>query len=600
LVNDILDFSKIEAGKLELERIDFDLSSMLDDFATTLAPAAQEKGVEFHCASGLDFPRHLVGDPGRLRQILNNLAGNAVKFTQRGEIEVRVALEEEDSREVRLRFSIRDTGIGIPAEKLELLFDKFTQVDSSTTRKFGGTGLGLAISKQLVELMGGRIGVESHPGAGSLFWFAVRLAQQDRMAPVRACQPVQLSGTRAMVVVESATGRQNLAERLRAWGMRVEALPTAMLALEALQKARAEGDPCRMAFVDLRTSELDNAGFARIVRSDKGLSATQLVLIASAAVRGDAARSSEMGYAGFLTKPVRDQDLFNVALALADDAPRCEIVTRHSAKERWRSFHRSGLRVLVAEDNMVNQQVVCGMLVKMGVDADFVSDGAQALAALSKTRYDLVLMDVQMPEMDGMEATRRIRSGEAAVLDAKVPVIALTAHAMATDREACLGAGMDDYLSKPVSPQELGRILEKWFPDHPPSSHDSSAPGELGREGGSVVVATPTPVVFDKAQLMARAMGDSELVAVVIDGFIEDFPQQMAILKRDLEQGNADGLKRGLHNMKGVASTVAGLELQQWAAGMEESAKRGDLGALKPALQGLEERFVRLESAMRK
>jgi CheY-like chemotaxis protein/signal transduction histidine kinase len=463
LLNDILDFSKIEAGKLDLEILDFDLRAMLDDFAAILAPRAHEKGVEFICAAAPNVPSYLRGDPGRLRQILTNLTGNSVKFTSRGEISVRATLVSETDHEALIRFSVKDTGIGIPDDKRELLFHKFTQVDPSTTRKYGGTGLGLAISKQLVVMMGGEIGIVSEEGNGSEFWFTSRIAKQsERKGPL--APPVEICGMHMMVVDDNATNREVFMALFAAWGARAEEAPDGPLALQALYQARDAGDPFKVAIVDMQMPGMDGATLARIIKSDEKLKDTLLVLCCSLGQRGDAKRMQEIGFSAYLVKPVRHWEIRGCLSAVVTGTvvtePEQPLVTRHTIRE----INRGVVRILLAEDNITNQQVAVGILKKMGLHADAVANGAEAVKALESLPYDLVLMDVLMPEMDGFEATRQIRNPFTMVRNHEIPIIAMTANAMKGDREKCLEVGMNDYVSKPVSPQALADVLEKWLP----------------------------------------------------------------------------------------------------------------------------------------
>ncbi|WP_295399633.1 PAS domain S-box protein [uncultured Thiocystis sp.] len=470
LINDILDFSKVEAGKLDLECLDFELSGLLDDFAATLAQRAQEKGLEFLCAAEPAVPTRLRGDPGRLRQILVNLVGNAIKFTPSGEIAVRVALASEDEREVLLRFEVRDTGIGIPPDKLGLLFDKFSQVDASTTRQYGGTGLGLAISRQLAELMGGTIGVASEAGQGSLFWFTARLARQEGMATEPRPQ-LDPRDVRALIVDDNLTSRDLLSGRLRAWGMRPETVADGPAALQALERGIVEADPFRVALIDLEMPGMDGDALGRAIRADARLAGLRMAILPSLTLRGDPQRFEASGFAAYLPKPVRQQELWDLLSVLLSDAPRsaaARIVTRHAAREQsWEAsaerFASGGARILLAEDHPVNQQLALGILKKLGLRADAVANGAEALTALASIPYDLVLMDVQMPVMDGLEAARHIRDPGSNILDHAIPIIAMTANAMQGDREQCLAAGMSDYVAKPVRPAALAEVLEKWL-----------------------------------------------------------------------------------------------------------------------------------------
>ena len=471
IINDILDFSKIEAGKLMLDSLNFDLRAMLDDFAAALALQAQEKGLEFICAIAPDVPPRLCGDPGRLRQVLLNLAGNAIKFTHAGEIAVRASLISESADQAEVRFSVKDTGIGIPADKRDILFQKFTQADSSTTRRFGGTGLGLAISKRLAEMMGGEIGVHSEEGHGSEFWFTARFMKQAASEP-QVTPPMEICGTRILVVDDNATNREVLIAQLQSWGLRPVEVPDGFAALQALAKAQAEGDPFKAAILDMQMPKMDGVTLALAIKADAKLKDICLVLLTSLGHRGDSHKMTEIGFAACLTKPVRQSDLFDsLAAVLAGQSTRQATPasgalasgSRPLTREPLPLVNRGALRILLAEDNITNQQVAVGILKKFGLRTDAVANGEEAVKSLTTLPYDLVFMDVQMPVMDGLEATRKIRDPQTAVLNCNIPIIAMTANAMRGDREKCLEAGMNDYVSKPVSPKALSDVLDRWL-----------------------------------------------------------------------------------------------------------------------------------------
>jgi len=462
IINQVLDFSKIEAGMLEMEILDFNLRVLLEDFAETMALRADEKGLEFICAASPGIPSLLRGDPGRLRQILTNLAGNAIKFTSEGEVAIRAILESETEDEALIRISVCDTGLGIPEGKMNILFKQFSQVDTSTTRRFGGTGLGLAISKQLVELMKGKIGVESEEGKGSKFWFTARFPKQ----PVREHKmlpPADVRESRILIVDDNATNRDILKAQLGAWDIRTEEAEEGETALHLLREAVKAEDSFQAAIIDMQMPGMDGETLGKHILSDPALKNTRLLMMTSLGMRGDAKRAEDIGFVAYLTKPLKQLDLFDcISNVLAVEITKEEhtIVTRHSIRE----IRSSSIRILVAEDNIVNQQVAIGILRKLGFTAEVVENGVKALRALESVPFDLVLMDVQMPEMDGFETTRCIRNPEASVLNGKVPIIAMTAHTMHGDREKCLEAGMDDYISKPVSIQILSDVLDKWLP----------------------------------------------------------------------------------------------------------------------------------------
>ena len=597
LLNDILDFSKIEAGKVELETLDFDLRAMLDDLASLLALRAHGKGLEFMCAAAPDVPARLRGDPGRLRQVLLNLAGNALKFTHEGEVAVRASLVSETDTEAVVRFSVKDTGIGIAPEKQEFLFERFTQADASTTRQYGGTGLGLAISKQLAEMMGGEIGVVSK-GVGSEFWFTARFGKQaERESAVTPTAEVR--GVHILVVDDNATNRDILRAQLVAWGVRSEEATDGPSGLEALRRARDAGDPFAAAILDMGMPGMDGATLARTIKADETLAHIRLVLMTSLGKRGDAREMEEIGFSAYLVKPTRQSDLFDcLAAVLAGAAvaqPERPIITRHAIRE----MRRGAVRILLAEDNITNQQVAIGILKKLGLRADAVANGAEAVRSLELLPYDLVLMDVQMPEMDGLEATRLIRDPHSAVRQHGIPIIAMTAHALQGDKERCLEAGMDDYVTKPVSPHALAEALERWLPREPaevlanaleaPGAPDTAAPA---------VETDPEAPVFDRAGMMARLMDDEDLAHAVIDGFLEDIPRQIEALRSYLGAGDTPGALRQAHTIKGASANVGGEALRAAAIEMEKAGHAGDVEALKARLPDIEFQFARLQQAM--
>ena len=594
ILNDILDFSKIEAGKLDLEVLDFSLGALLEDVAAILAIRASEKGLEFISAAAPDLPDRLCGDPGRLRQVIINLAGNAIKFTQHGEVAVRATLVAALPGRVQVRFSVKDTGIGIPVDKQRMLFQKFMQVDASTTRQYGGTGLGLAISKQLVEMMGGGIGVESVDGQGSEFWFTATFGLQAE----QEVQPLALAaipGTHILIVDDSALNREVLVAQLEAWGVRVAQATDGASALRQLQDAGAAGDPFRIAILDCQMPGLDGPGLAQLIKADPALTDTSLVLMTSLSQRGDGQRMRAIGFDAYLPKPARQRDLHNILAGVLSGAaqpqPDRPILTRHLMRE----LHREGARILLAEDNLTNQQVAIGILRKLGQSADVVDNGLEALQALAARPYDLVLMDVQMPVMDGLKATQVIRAGGAGVLDPDVPIIAMTAHAMQSDRERCFEVGMNDYVSKPVSPQALLEALNRWL-------------RRTGAEAGDLqpahVPVLPEPVppglpVHDWEGMMVRMMHDEDMASAVVQGFLVDLPRQLALLRGHVASGEAHAAGRQAHTIKGASGSVGGEILREAAQALEQAGKAGDQAALQAGLPGLERAFEQLAAALK-
>jgi two-component system, sensor histidine kinase and response regulator len=473
LINDILDFSKIEAGKIELEVIDFDLENVVDEVVDIVRTRAEERGIELAAFVPMDVPRDVTGDPGRLRQVLLNLTTNAIKFTERGEVVIRVALERPIERDVVVRFSVSDTGIGIATDRLDRLFQSFSQVDPSTTRKYGGTGLGLVIAKKLVELMGGEISVTTEEGKGSTFSFTVKLeASLDGTAARRRLLAPQLADKRILVVDDNATNRQIFSAYLRSWRCRSSEAATPDLALEVLRKAAAAGEPFDAVLTDFQMPEMSGIDLGRVIKGDPTIASTHLVLHTSVGNLGSLQSARDVGFGGHLTKPVRPSHLHTLLVSLlCDRGPAVELPTGPIPATPACS-HTTPSRILVAEDNPVNQRVVLRMLEKLGFSADAVASGAEALESLTRWPYGLVLMDCQMPDVDGYEATRAIRSRENG--SGRIPVVALTASALQGDRERCLAAGMDDYLTKPVKLSDLARAIERWLPKSEPIGETKS------------------------------------------------------------------------------------------------------------------------------
>ena len=510
LINDILDFSKIEAGKVELETIDFDLRVTLEALVDALALDAQKKGLELACLIESDVPVLLRGDPGRLRQLLTNLVGNAIKFTERGEVSVRVSLKNETNENVMLIIQVKDTGIGIPKDRMNRLFGSFSQVDASTTREYGGTGLGLAISKQLAGLMGGEIGVESEVGIGSTFWFTVFLEKQDE-SPENPIPPVEIEGTNILVVDDNSINRKVVVEILKGWGCRCDEAGDGEEALLKLHNGIEEKDPFHIAIVDMNMPGMDGATLGCKVKAEDVISNTALVMATSIGQRGDAARLNKIGFSAYLTKPVRKSSLFDCLSTIMGKQPDSSpsLITRYTADENKVADLKPNrpLHVLLAEDNKMNQKVATSMLQKMGHRVAVAQNGKEAVEMFKVScdsgfpvdaveesamgRFDLILMDGQMPEMDGLEATKEIRKfekvrGESPEFREKkregdlslsralsalrfeptvgseyVPIIAVTANVMKGDRERFLDAGMDDYIPKPIKRRELADAIDR-------------------------------------------------------------------------------------------------------------------------------------------
>ncbi len=460
VINDILDFSKIEAGRIDLEEIDFDLRTVVEEAMDLIAAPAHDKGLEVAALIDSGVPMGMRGDPGRLRQVMTNLLANAVKFTEAGEVIVKVGLVGETGDSVELGIEVSDTGIGIAPEECGILFKRFSQADASTTRRYGGTGLGLAISKQLVELLGGEIGVQSEPGRGSTFWFTARLSRTEAPIPGTPASVADLAGLRILVVDDNATNRTVLDQDLRLWRMRATCVEDGPGALAAMRAAAEAGGSFDLAILDYDMPGMNGLELAQAIRDDERLRTTRLVLLTSSARRGDAERARQVRIEAFLAKPVRQSSLHHCLATLMGPGgvEAGSLITTQTTAEAKR---RTKAHVLVVEDNVVNQKVAARTLEHMGYRVDVAANGLEAVDALAGVPYGAVLMDCQMPDMDGYEATREIRRRQGT--RRRTPIIAMTAGASHDDEAKCLAAGMDDYLSKPVRPAELARVLQRWI-----------------------------------------------------------------------------------------------------------------------------------------
>ncbi len=571
LLNDILDFSRIEAGQLHIDSIDFDLHALVQDVARSMAPRAQDKDLELVCDVGPQLPRHLKGDPGRLRQILVNLLGNAIKFTHDGEVVLTVSNVAEHEGRHSLRFSVRDTGIGIAQEKQPLLFKSFSQADSSITRQFGGSGLGLAISKQLCELMGGNIGFSSAAGRGSTFWCELAFAASDNP---RAVSPIaDIRGAHVLVVDDNLSHREVLAAYLRVWGVRCEAVASASAGLDYLRFAAVAGEAVQIVIIDSRMPDSDGLKVGAEILATSGEHAPALVLMSSVARRGDAQAARDAGFVAYLPKPTHVDDLHAclcqaLGLHARQSETGQELITRHSLRER----RASGAHLLVVEDNVVNQEVARGILARLGYGADIAVNGHAALEALASRDYALVLMDCQMPEMDGYAASRAIRIGDGGVRDRGIPIIAMTAHAQSSDRDRCLAAGMSDYICKPIDATELQVMLHKWLPDKSPDGTDS--------ERADLTPASMHDAVLDLASLRQRLCDDEVLLATVLASFLRDTPTRLAALTSAISDGAIDEVHRHAHQLRGVAANVGARQLAAQAAQADDAAGVGDAATL--------------------
>jgi two-component system sensor histidine kinase/response regulator len=565
VINDILDFSKVEAGKLELEQLDVDLRDTFEDVARLLSVQAHAKGLELTAQIDPRLPDLVRGDAGRVRQILLNLAGNAIKFTAKGEVALEIKVLETGENGTTVRCEIRDTGIGIPADRLESLFAPFMQVDTSTTRRFGGTGLGLSIVRRLVELMDGQTGVESVEGKGSLFWFSVHFAPVTGKVQTPHSPPASLKGQRVLVVDDNATNRKVLMGQLLLCGVEAVSASSADEALALMRQAAAAGRPYDAALLDHLMPNCDGAELGRTIIQDETLKSTRLILLTSSGQRGDGQLFADIGFAAYLLKPVAQRDLTEcLILVLATSADSWHLqsqpmITRNALRAQ-RAQNRS--RLLLAEDNLVNQKVALRLLEKLDYRVDVVADGLAAVAAWQTGKFDLIIMDCQMPQMDGYEATREIRRLEAG--KRRIPIVALTAHAMIGDEEKCRAAGMDDYLSKPIDRLRLEICLERLLPGG-------------GTGTGSGWHRAP-PLPHDPVEweaLLESIDGDEGFARDLADAFIGSANRELASIAKALHAGDTATLRESAHTLKGASLNLRAAAASSAAALLESAARSG-------------------------
>jgi len=658
LLNDILDFSKIEARRLELETIDFDLRSTIEGVASLMAQKAYDKGLEIACLIQENIPTKLRGDPGRVRQILGNLVSNAIKFTKKGEIVICAEAVSETDTRIEARFSVQDTGIGIPKDRQEAVFKRFTQADGSTTRKYGGTGLGLSISKQLVEMMGGKIGVESEPGKGSLFWFTAFFEKQTDWKEQPLPPLSDLIGLHVLCIDDNATNRMILNKMISSLGCQVETAASGEEGLGLLRSFSESDDPIKIVFVDMQMPLMDGAQTARAINADEQIKPVSIVILTSIGKRGDAKLCEEIGCAGYLLKPIRKIDLMETLRAIVGQNKLLQIekpkgvITRHSIIENKTSLPP----ILIAEDNPINQKLTVTMLEKAGYKVKTVENGLQAIEAMKHEHFSLVLMDIQMPEMDGFEATKIIRSMEN--IQSKTPIIAMTAHAMSGDREKCIESGMDDYISKPIQPEELFKIIDKWSlmqtnganqpdiqaPHDQTSGIDGNAPTNLDVKPELIIeinnvdnkiesddkiddedlaVSENKVVVCDDgwgeeneaiiAQLNEKLMDenvylpinlkeafprfnfDMEFFYIMLGEFIEHIADRMIELRKAQGEQNAKALHFAAHSLKGMALNFNAGHLVDLSRTLESQTKEGKLLEAEKLLDEMDKEIPRLK-----
>jgi signal transduction histidine kinase/DNA-binding response OmpR family regulator/HPt (histidine-containing phosphotransfer) domain-containing protein len=642
IINDILDFSKIEAGKLTVEYIPVNFREIMDDIDNVFSPQAQAKGIRLEFVLAHDIPIAIYGDPNRLRQVINNLLGNAIKFTESGKVTVKVAVVGEDAQSVRLRFEVQDTGIGVSPEARARIFDSFSQADGSTTRKHGGTGLGLAISKQLVELMGGQIGIDNALTQGSIFWFAVNFDKRRVDSDDPFFQPHLTQGIRALIVDENPASRAELERQLSGWHI-AHACATAVQALPLLQQAANSGAPYDVALLDMDLPRTSGLALAAAIRTDPALASLRLLLLSTERAAADNVQRREAGVAYQLIKPARDCDLFEAIVAPprsegargggagiagmlhASDAVRAEraansgmppVPQQHAPQPPAPpARQRARRKVLLAEDNPVNVEVASAMLEGLGLDVSRAGNGEEALRSVRQADFDLVLMDCQMPVMDGFAATSEIRRHEQQHGRARqLPIIAITANALQGDRESCLAAGMDDYLSKPFTQQALGQTLSRWIklPRAVPAADDAPAPSMPGPDAGQRLVAraatSSAPAAppalgqvnrqaLENIRALSAANGDA-LLDRVLHAFIEDTPGHFKTLQQAIAAANTSNIRKAAHSLKSSSANVGAETLAQLCKDMEQLGRSDIIEGTAGLLAAMESEFQAVRQAL--
>ena len=589
VINDILDFSKIEARKLDLEEIDFDLRVTVEDTTDIVSHRAHMKGLEMNCLINSDVPSLLIGDPGRLRQILTNLTGNAIKFSEQGEIVIVVTLDKDMGSFVRLRFEVSDTGIGIPKERMNRLFQSFSQIDGSMTRKYGGTGLGLAISKRLVEMMNGQIGVESDEGVGSSFWFTVVLKKQKDNRPKIPSKKLISKACRVLIVDDNQTNRLVIRLQLKCLGFQLDEAYDGQMAYELLLQAIEQENPYQLAIIDMQMPIMDGETLGTKIKSNPKLSQLKMVLITSAGLRGDAARMKKIGFDAYLNKPVKQavltQCINEVFSSEKQELEKKFIITRHSLAEN----KKRNIQILVVEDHLVNQKVIIGMLNKFGFNADTAENGEEALDLLKRNAYDLIFMDIQMPKMNGYETTKAIRNQNTPIIKHDSVIIALTANAMKKDRDKCLQCGMDNYLSKPFNSNYLQKIINQHLVDKTQGDQDLST--EITLEGHKKFEA------YNRDLLLERMDNDEELCHDLIISFVGDYDERFKKLKEAWYKKDITQLGMLAHSIKGAASLIEACQIKEIALKLENKSKEGTENEINQLIEDLEQAFAIFKEA---
>ena len=638
VLNDILDFSKIEAGQLTLETIDFELPSVVEGVAQTSANRAEIKGLEMLVFVDPAAPTYVKGDPGRLRQILVNLVENAIKFTEKGEILIRAEMVEDRGDCAVLRFSVTDTGIGIPQERQNAIFERFVQADGSTTRRYGGTGLGLTISKQLAEMMDGEIGVESEAGKGSTFWFTVVAEKVYKAEAPRPQDWVDIHGSRVLIVDDNATNRRIFTRMLEGFGCEVTSVASGFDVMPVLFRGLLTNTPYRLVLIDMQMPGMDGVETLSAIRGEPLTQDVKVVVLTSMGRRNEINRVNELGGSGYLLKPIKQtqlREMLDMVLGPTMSEAQREENRRRSASRLQPPLPMRSLRILLAEDNEINQKMTRVMLTRQGHTVDLASNGTEVIEAYNRTRYDLIFMDVQMPEMDGFEAARAIRDLEDGVRH--TPIIAMTAHALHGDRQRCLDAGMDDYISKPLEPRKVFQAIDRWafgvaprlttgelrlagnralYPSQSqnyPGANGSAVytapeeviPQDLTEKLTNMVLPQKTAqklterasadpfasgpdVALDVENSLSRFSDDRNFYYNLLDDFLRSLPARLAEMWSELGNGNAQNLSNLAHNLKGVSANFGAWQLARLASSLDERGRAGDLEAARPLMAQVE------------
>ncbi|NDY72953.1 histidine kinase [Desulfobacter hydrogenophilus] len=601
VINDILDFSKIEAGKLEMETINFNLPALVNDVAQMLAQKAHEKKLELIVDLAADLHSDISSDPSRIRQVLTNLLSNAIKFTDQGEVVVQVRNIKDSQETTKVQFLVRDTGIGLSEEDQLRLFQPFSQADESTTRKYGGTGLGLAISKQLVELMGGEISCSSQPGQGAEFRFTLTCKKASTTSIVAAVPALELQGVRGLIIDDNATNRNLLIHQLATWGGKQDSAENGIQGLAKLRQAAAAGEPFDMVILDMHMPKMDGLDVARLIKKDPSISSTRMIMLTSAGIRGDGKLAKEAGIKVYLTKPVRQIDLYNSLVTLMNGSPSetHELITKYNLKKETITFDA---KILLAEDNLVNQQVTEAVLRKLGCQVDLANDGLEAVSCAENSLYDMIFMDCQMPRLDGYEATGKIRQQKnKAKKGTHTPIIALTANALSGDREKCLAAGMDDYISKPFGQNQIIEILKRWLPDNLKLAPQQSPEQSLSPVAMEVAASADADVIDQKALDNIRSLqgqGAADLLSRIINLFVEETPNQLENLQQAICDKDAGTVCSIAHSLKSSSANLGAMKLSALLRDLEEKARRNVLTDTPSLFLQIENEFKRAEKLL--